>query len=262
MSGSRRGHVGPPTGRQDSRGISDRLPLSGWHRNEPHQGGISLRLNWLRAGVLGANDGIVSTAGLVVGVAGATASRGAIYTAGISGLVAGAVAMALGEFVSVSSQRDTERALLDKERHELAQDPAAELAELAAIYEAKGMSAATARTVAAELTEHDAFGAHVEAELRLDPEALTSPHAASIASGISFSAGAALPLLAILLTPAAVRVPVTFVVVLLSLAMTGALSATLGGASPRRAVIRIVVGGALGMLITYLVGRTFGAAGV
>ena len=260
MSDSSPAHEGPTTGRRDVGSTSDRPLMSGRHRSEPHQGGISSRLNWLRAGVLGANDGIVSTAGLVVGVAGATASRGAIFTAGISGLVAGAVAMALGEFVSVSSQRDTERALLNTERHELTQDPASELTELAAIYEAKGMSAATARTVAAELTEHDAFAAHVEAELRLDPDALTSPRAASIASGISFSAGAALPLLAILLAPAAVRVPVTFIVVLLALAMTGTLSATLGGASRQRAVIRIVVGGALGMLITYAVGRAFGAA--
>jgi len=139
------------------------------HPGEPHVGGLSSRLNWLRAGVLGANDGIVSVAGLVVGVAGATAERGPIFIAGIAGLTAGAVSMALGEYVSVSSQRDSELAQLATERRELCEDPDAELTELAALYEAKGLTAATARTVAAELTAHDALAAHVDAELKPRP---------------------------------------------------------------------------------------------
>src|SRR6187549_2354078 len=135
------------------------------HPREPHVGTLSQRMNWLRAGVLGANDGIVSTAGLVVGVAGATTARGPILTAGLAGLVAGAVSMALGEYVSVSSQRDSERAMLAKERRELAEEPAAELAELIGIYQAKGLRPETARIVAEELTAHDAFAAHADAEL-------------------------------------------------------------------------------------------------
>src|ERR1700754_842032 len=131
------------------------------HPREPHSQGTMARLNWLRAGVLGANDGIVSVAGIVIGVAGATANRGTIFTAGLAGLVGGAVSMALGEYVSVSSQRDSERAEITQERRELAEDPGAELTELIALYEAKGLSAATARSVAAELSARDALGAHL-----------------------------------------------------------------------------------------------------
>ena len=145
------------------------------HSAEPHAGGLGQRLNWLRAGVLGANDGIVSTAGLVVGVAAVTPEPGPILTAGIAGLVAGAVSMALGEYVSVSSQRDTERALLAKEKAELEEFPEQELQELAAIYVAKGASVQTAMKLAEELTAHDAFAAHVDAELGIDPDELTNP---------------------------------------------------------------------------------------
>jgi VIT1/CCC1 family predicted Fe2+/Mn2+ transporter len=229
------------------------------HPNEPHQGELAARLNWLRAGVLGANDGIVSTAGLVVGVAGATTERSPILTAGLAGLVAGAVSMALGEYVSVSSQRDTERALLAKERRELAEDPAAELVELAEIYQAKGLSEATAQRVAEELTANDAFTAHVDAELGIDPEALTSPWQAALSSAVSFTTGALLPVLAIVLPPAPARVPVTFAVVLLALAITGSISATVGGSARRTAVARVVIGGAVAMLVTYLVGNLVGA---
>ena len=155
--------------------------------DEPQGGGLNQKLNWLRAGVLGANDGIVSTAGLVVGVAGASAERGAIATAGLAGLVAGAVSMALGEYVSVSSQRDSEKAQLAKEARELRDDPEEELAELAGIYEAKGLSPATARTVAEELTAHDALAAHLDAELGIDPDELTSPSKAAAASALSFT---------------------------------------------------------------------------
>ncbi|GHE08943.1 VIT1/CCC1 transporter family protein [Klenkia taihuensis] len=230
------------------------------HEGEPHAGALSSRLNWLRAGVLGANDGIVSTAGLVVGVAGATAADGPVLTAGAAGLVAGAVSMALGEYVSVSSQRDSERALVRKEKRELAEMPEQELEELAAIYETKGLSPGTARRVAEELTEHDALAAHVEAELGIDPDELTNPWQAAGASALSFTLGSLLPLAAILLAPTGVRVPVTFVVVLLALALTGAVSATLGGSRVRTAVVRLVVGGAIAMAVTFGIGALVGGA--
>jgi vacuolar iron transporter family protein len=238
----------------------DRQIRARLHPNEPHSVGMAGRLNWLRAGVLGANDGIVSVAGLVVGVAGATSQRGAIFTAGLAGLVAGAVSMALGEYISVSSQRDSERSQIAKEKHELAQAPEDELDELTAIYERKGLSPATARQVALELTEHDAFGAHAEAELGLDPDDLTNPVHAAAASAGSFLAGAVLPLLAILLPPQPLRVPVTVLVVLLALAGAGALSARIGGSSMRTAVARVVIGGAAGLALTYAIGRLFGTA--
>src|SRR5665648_538573 len=156
----------------------------GFHDDEPHTAGMHARLNWLRAGVLGANDGIISTAGLVVGVAAATSDRKAILIAGVAALVAGAVSMALGEYVSVSSQRDTERALIAKEMRELAEDPEAELAELAGIYQQKGLSREVAGLVAAELTARAALAAHVDAELGLDPEERVNPgHAALAATG-------------------------------------------------------------------------------
>src|ERR1022692_2382552 len=144
------------------------------HPGEPHAGGTAGRLNWLRAAVLGANDGIVSVAGIVVGVAGATSARGPIFTAGLAGLVAGVVSMALGEYVSATSQRDTERAQLPQEKRELADPPEAELAELTALYEARGLSAATAHTVATELTAQNALSAHLDAELHIDPDDLAS----------------------------------------------------------------------------------------
>ncbi|MDT5094408.1 MAG: vacuolar iron transporter family protein [Mycobacterium sp.] len=229
------------------------------HPAEPHTGSVSARLNWLRAGVLGANDGVVSTAGIVVGVAAATTSRGPILTAGIAGLVAGAVSMALGEYVSVSTQRDTERALLSTERAELREDPAAELDELAALYEAKGLTPATARTVAEELTDHDAFAAHADVELGIDPTDLTNPWQAALSSALSFTVGALLPLIAILLPPNALRIPVTVAAVLLALVITGVASAALGGAPKQRAVTRNVLGGALALSATYLIGHLVGA---
>ncbi|MGW6377400.1 VIT1/CCC1 transporter family protein [Rhodococcus sp. NPDC055112] len=231
----------------------DQLPTS--HPAEPHVQGLSAKLNWLRAGVLGANDGIVSTAGLVVGVAAASTARGPILTAGIAGLAAGAVSMALGEYVSVSTQRDTERSLLAKERRELAELPDAELDELASLYEAKGLTPATARTVAKELTAHDAFVAHADAELGIDPDELTNPWQAAISSAISFTLGALLPLIAILVPPATSRVPITFVAVLVALALTGSVSARLGGSPRGKAVLRVVLGGALAMLVTYGIGQ-------
>ena len=230
------------------------------HPREPHSGGTAGRLNWLRAGVLGADDGIVSVAGIVIGVAGATAARGTIFTAGLAGLVGGAVSMALGEYVSVSSQRDSERAEINQEQRELAERPGAELTELTALYEAKGLSAATARSVATELTARGALSAHLDAELHIDPADIASPLQAAGASALSFVSGALLPMLAILLPPAGLRVPVTFAAVLVALALTGALSAHLGGSDVRRAVLRVVIGGALGLAFTYGIGRLFGTA--
>jgi vacuolar iron transporter family protein len=230
------------------------------HPYEPHHGAFGSRLNWLRAGVLGANDGIVSVAGIVVGVAAASTERAPIFTAGIAALAAGALSMAVGEYVSVSTQRDSEKAMLKLERRELATDPMAELDELAALYEAKGLTPATARTVAEELTDHDAFAAHVDAELKLDPDELTNPWQAAFSSAIAFTVGAILPLLAILLPPPSIRLPITFVAVLLALVVTGWISARLGGANPQRAIYRVVIGGALAMAVTFGIGHLVGGA--
>ena len=232
--------------------------VSSLHPAEPHEGSVASKLNWLRAGVLGANDGIVSTAGIVVGVAAATVERGPIITAGIAGLVAGAVSMALGEYVSVSTQRDTERALLAEERRELHEDPAAELDELAGMLEGRGLSVTTARTAAEELTDHNAFAAHAEVELGIKPGDLANPWLAAGSSAVSFTLGALLPLIAILLPPVAFRVPVTMAGVLLALAITGTVSARLGGASVGKAVVRNVIGGALALGATYLIGDLVG----
>lgn len=227
---------------------------------EPHAADIGRRLNWLRAGVLGANDGIVSVAAVAVGVAGATTELGPIVTASSAALVGGAISMALGEYVSVSSQRDTERALIEKERRELAELPDEELAELAELYRAKGLSADTARRVAEELTAHDALGAHLDAELGIDPDALTSPWQAAVSSAVSFTFGALLPLLAILLPPVEWRVPATFIAVLVALALTGTVSATLGGARRARAVARLVIGGAGALAVTWILGVLLGTS--
>jgi len=235
--------------------------MSVFHR-ELHRANQSSKLNWLRAAVLGANDGIVSVAGLVVGVASADGSSSTIATAGMAGIAAGALSMAVGEYVSVSSSRDTELSLLNKERTELSESPEAELAELAGIYEKKGLSKETARTVARELTEHDPFAAHVEAELGIDPDNLADPWHAAIASAASFLSGAIIPLIAILLPPDSVRIPVAFVAVLVALAITGVLSARAGDAPVGRAVMRVVLGGALAMAVTYAVGSLFEASGV
>lgn len=228
------------------------------HDGEEHAQGIGARLNWLRAGVLGANDGIVSTAGIVIGVAAATAQRSSIATAGIAGLAAGAMSMATGEYVSVSTQRDTEQALLDKERGELRDMPEEELEELTQIYRDKGLTPELAAEVARQLTAHDALGAHAEAELGIDPQDLTNPWHAAFASMVSFTLGALLPLVAVLLPPAGARVWVTAVAVGIALALTGWGSAKLGAAPVRPAVLRNVAGGALAMLVTYGIGALVG----
>lgn len=232
------------------------------HPNEPHRGGLAQRLNWLRAGVLGANDGIVSTAATVVGVAGATAASAPILIAGLAAAVGGAVSMALGEYVSVSSQRDSERALIAKETRELAEMPEQELAELAGLYEQKGLSPATALRVATELTEHDALAAHLSIELGINQEDVVSPWHAALASALAFTLGAILPLLAILLPPPEWRVPVTFVSMLIALALTGAVAAHIGGSSRSRAAIRVVIGGALALSATYAIGVFLGTTGI
>jgi VIT1/CCC1 family predicted Fe2+/Mn2+ transporter len=232
------------------------------HPGEQHRGGLAQRLNWLRAGVLGANDGIVSVAAIAVGVAGVTTSTSAILTAGVAGLVGGAVSMALGEYVSVSSQSDSERALIEKERWELANMPADELTELTELYRAKGLSHETASQVALELTQHDALAAHLAAELGIDQTDVVSPWHAALASALAFTVGAILPLLAILFPPPAWRVPVTFVVVLAALAFTGALGAYLGGSSRGKAALRVVIGGAVALGATYGIGHLLGATGL
>ncbi|MBM7507990.1 VIT1/CCC1 family predicted Fe2+/Mn2+ transporter [Nocardioides salarius] len=229
------------------------------HDDEPHGSSINNRLNWLRAAVLGANDGIVSTAGVVVGVAGATTDRNAILVAGVAAVAAGAMSMGAGEYVSVSTQSDSEQALLDKERRELEEEPEEELAELAAIYVGKGLDEDLALQVALQLTGHDALGAHAEAELGIDPDDLTSPWAAAGASMLAFTIGALLPLLTILLVVADLRVGVTMGTVALALALTGWASAKLGYGPTGRAVLRNVAGGLFAMAVTYLIGTLLGA---
>jgi vacuolar iron transporter family protein len=225
------------------------------------QAGLPNKLNVLRAGVLGANDGIVSTAGLVLGVAATTTDRTAILTAGLAGLVAGALSMASGEYVSVSTQRDTERAALDLERRELRDDPEGELQELAEIYQRKGLTPELAMEVATQLHAGDnALEAHAEAELGITVENLVSPWNAAFTSAVAFTIGSALPLVAILVTSPSWRSLVTFLAMLLALVITGSVSARLGGAGRRRAVVRVVVGGAIAMAVTYGIGRLVGSA--
>ncbi len=220
------------------------------------------KLNWLRASVLGANDGIVSIAGLVLGVAGATDSSAAILTAGIAGIVAGAISMAAGEFVSVSSSRDTEKALLKKEHYELKNFPEKELKELEEIYREKGLSQKTAQQVAKELSKNDAFAAHAHAELNIDPNALTNPWHAAFASAAAFLVGSLIPLIAIAIPPSSMKVPIAFLSVVIALAITGMLSAKAGGAGITRATIRVVSGGVLAMAITYFIGKAFAVSGI
>ena len=215
---------------------------------EPHTSDVGSRLNWLRAGVLGANDGIVSTAGLVIGVAAAGASTSALAAAGIAALAAGAVSMALGEYVSVSAQRDTEQVLVQKERWELSTMPDAEHQELVGILRGKGLSEETAERAATEMAEHDA----------LDPDELTNPWVAALSSAVSFMIGAVLPLIAVLLAPQGHRVWVTVVSTLLALTITGTISARFSQARRGRSIARLVIGGGVALAVTYLVGALFG----
>lgn len=221
---------------------------------------IGQRLNWLRAGVLGANDGIVSVAGVVVGVAAASPGNNmAIATAGIAALVAGAFSMAGGEYVSVSTQRDTEKAMLAKEALELKEQPSEELVELAGFYEERGLTPELALQVAKQLTKHDALAAHAEIELGIDPEELTSPWQAALSSFIAFTAGALIPLIMILL-PVGNATLVTAAAVVIGLLLTGWISAKLGGAPAPPAIVRNVLMGGATMAATYLIGLVFGVA--
>jgi VIT1/CCC1 family predicted Fe2+/Mn2+ transporter len=230
----------------------------GFQEAEAKAGSHAHRLNSLRAAVLGANDGIVSTAGIVIGVAGATLAPFAILTAGIAGLTAGALSMAVGEYVSVSAQRDTEMALLEKERRELEEMPEEELAELAGLYEDKGLSPELALEVAKQLHDHDALAAHAETELGIDPEALTNPWVAAISSAIAFTVGSVLPLAAIMLAPTDIKIFVTVAAVVAALVLTGFLSARAGGTPMLRSIARNVAGGVLAMAVTYWIGRLVG----
>ena len=219
---------------------------------------VGTRLNWLRAAVLGANDGIVSTAGVVMGVAGATDDSGAIVIAGIAALTAGALSMGAGEYVSVSTQRDSEKSILAMEAQELEQMPETELSELARMLREKGLSPATARQAAAELTAHDALAAHADIEFGIDPDELTNPWHAAWASMIAFTCGALLPLLVVAFVPASVRIVVTVTSVTAALALTGFVSATLGFSPRLPAVLRNILGGLLAMGVTYLIGMLAG----
>lgn len=217
-------------------------------------------LNKLRAAVLGANDGIVSTSSVVMGVAGATTSKMPVITAGLAALVAGALSMAVGEYVSVSSQSDAEKAYIDKEKAELKADPDGEFEELVQAYVDRGVNEKTARQVAKELTEKDVLKAHLETEFNIDADDINNPMHAAVASLLAFTAGGLVPFLAVLLAPEPVAVPVTIVSVVIALVATGYLSATVGGASRLRAITRVIIGGVLAMAITYGVGRLFGAS--
>ena len=224
---------------------------------ERHLGG---RTAWLRASVLGANDGLISTASLMVGVAAAHSTRSAILVAGVAGLTAGALSMAAGEYVSVSSQRDSERADLKRERAELAAAPDAEQAELTQIYRARGLSPELAKRVAAELSQLDRYAVHAREELGIDIGALANPIQASAVSALSFFVGAIVPILVVLVTSASLRVPCTMVITLAGLGVLGAVGARLGGAPQRRAAVRVLVGGALALLIALGIGRLTGSA--
>ncbi len=216
------------------------------------------RIGWLRAAVLGANDGIVSTASLIVGVAAASPDRSSILIAGVAGLVAGAMSMAAGEYVSVSSQSDTERADLKTERKALEEAPEVELEELAQIYKDRGVEIELARQVAAQLTAHDGLGAHARDELGLSETASARPVQAALTSALTFSVGAALPLTAVVMAHVSHAIPVVFIASLVSLGMLGAISARAGGAEVVRATIRVTLWGAIAMAATAAIGSLFG----
>jgi VIT1/CCC1 family predicted Fe2+/Mn2+ transporter len=237
--------------------------MSELHGFEPHDAASNGRLNWLRAGVLGANDGIVSIAALVVGIAAATPDPAIIFLTGIAALIAGAVSMGLGEYVSVSSQRDSELAWINKEKRELEMFPEEELAELAELYEKQGLTPATAKKVAAELTAKDALKAHLAIELNIDHEDLTNPVAAAVSSIVSFLTGAIIPLASILITVSlglatGWAIGITFAATIVALGLTGGIGAYIGGSPVPRSVIRVVIGGTLALAITYGIGTLIG----
>lgn len=224
---------------------------------EAHRTG---RAGWLRAAVLGSDDAIVSTASLMIGVAASSASTRDILVAGVAGLVAGAMSMAVGEFVSVSSQRDAERADIGRETRELADEPALELQELAEIYVNRGLDRDLALKVATQLSARDRLGAHLRDELGIDPTALSRPFQAAWISALSFALFAAVPILALLATPSEARIPAIAAVSLVGLAALGAFGGRLGGAPIAPAALRVTIGGALAMAVTAAIGRLFGVA--
>ncbi|HET8708799.1 MAG TPA: VIT family protein [Candidatus Saccharimonadales bacterium] len=226
------------------------------HPEEPHR---SQRSPWLRAAVLGVNDGLVSTSSLMLGVLASNASDSAILTAGIAGLAAGAMSMAAGEYVSVSSQRDSERADIAIERRSLERNPEGELAELAEIYERRGVEPALAKKVAQQLHAHDAVGAHVRDELGIDHEDLSKPGQASFASAVSFSIGALVPIIAALLAPHGASGWVIVVASMMALAISGAVGAYIGGGHRVVAALRVFIGGGLAMAVTALIGHFIGS---
>lgn len=224
-----------------------------------HEAHAVSRIGWLRASVMGANDGIVSTASLIVGVASADASRSAVLVAGMAALIAGAMSMAAGEYVSVSSQSDTERADLARERQELAELPEAELEELVRIYEARGVARETAQEVARQMMAKDALAAHARDELGISEVTAARPIQAAFASALTFTAGAAAPLVVVPFVAASLLIPVVSIVSLLCLAILGALGARAGGAPLGPSVLRVTFWGALAMAVTAAVGKAFGA---
>lgn len=224
------------------------------------EGHYGHRVGWLRAMVLGANDGIISTAALLLGVAAANSTRTAILTAGMAGLVAGAVSMALGEYVSVSSQRDSERSDIEKEKWELANQADHELEELTAIYRSKGLPHELAQEVAVQLTEHDALATHLLDELGISQDELAKPFQAAWSSALSFSVGASIPLVATAVASASLRIAAIIAVTMVALVGLGYIGARAGGAGPARSIARVVIGGAIAMGVTMAVGWAFGAA--
>jgi len=224
---------------------------------ERHRSG---RAQWLRAAVLGSDDAVVSTASLMIGVAAASASKGTILVAGVAGLVAGSMSMAVGEFVSVSSQRDAERADIEREKREIADQPNAELLELAAIYVKRGLDRDLALTVAEQLSTRDRLGAHLRDELGIDSSSLARPLQAAWISAASFASFALVPIMALLVAPTTLRIPVIAALSLVSLAVLGAFGGHLGGAPLLRASLRVTIGGALAMTVTAAVGRLLGVS--
>ena len=233
------------------------MPQASAHPDDPH---FITRSNWLRAAVLGANDGVVSVSSLIVGVAAADPSPQAVIVAGIAGLSAGAMSMAAGEYVSVSSQSDTEKADIVRETRALKEQPEEELAELTAIYREKGLSEETASQVARELTAHDAIGTHVRDELGLSEALSANPLQAALASGLTFSAAAAVPLLAAVLAPGGAIIPVVLVFTIITLAALGALGARAGAAPVLCATLRVVTWGVFAMAVTAGIGWLFGVS--
>lgn len=220
---------------------------------------IASKLNWLRAGVLGANDGIVSTSSIIFGIAGASAARSTVILAGIAAIAAGAMSMAAGEYVSVSSQRDLEDSELERERREIEANPECELAELQHMLEGRGIDQSLARKVARQLTDRDPLTAHARLEFGIDPATVVNPWHATLASMLAFTAGGLIPMISMILAPRAVEIWISGAAVLVALTLTGWISAALGGAPRLRSILRNVLGGLLAMAVTYGVGKIAGS---